>query len=303
VQKRSVLLLATNKQEYLQFALNCARSITLHNPDLPVFIVTNIKPQEQLTNVKYIALQDDLAKLAIEAKLYINIFLQTEETLFIDSDCLCFGNLDPIFEACRDMDVTVVGRTVSLEKYWGKGADFAAEEFNIDRSIMFNGGLYFLRDTLITKQIFNKARAIAEKYDEYGFARIKNKWKNEEDLLSIGMIANKQLPIEDDGRYYTDLFTDRRPNVLNVLTGKRLLRNPAHTDIEQNRAYYPDTYSPLIIHFGGNNISTYPYIAQSSLLRLKDAGLPVHVASFMVYIFIDIPYKAYHRLMRIIRAS
>jgi hypothetical protein len=298
---RSVLLLATNKSEYLEFAKNCAASITLHNPGLPVFIITNIKVEEKLTNVKFIPISEEIANLAIEGKLYINDYIQTEESLFIDSDCLCFGNLNPIFNACKDIDVTVVGRTISLENYWGRGAAFAAKEFNIDRSILFNGGLYFIRDTALMRQIFNKARSIAEKYDEYGFTRIQNKWKNEEDLLSIGMISNKQLPIADDGRFYTDLFTDRRPKVLNVLTGQRVLRNPAHKGVEQKREYYPDTYSPLIIHFGGNSIKSYPYLSQSSLLKLKKNGVPVYLASLLVYLFIDTPYKAYHFSIRTLR--
>jgi len=214
MKDRSVLLLATNKTEYLEFALNCAASVQLHNPGLQIFIATNIKIYKKISGISFLSVSDELAKLYIEAKIYLDSFLQTEETLFIDSDCLCYGNLEPIFDACQGMDVTVIGRPVPLESYWGAShSQFAQEEFGIDKSILFNGGFYYFKKSELTKRIFNKAREISLKYDEYGFHRIKNKWKNEEDLLSIGMVANKQLPIADDGRFMTDLYTDHHPDI------------------------------------------------------------------------------------------
>jgi hypothetical protein len=298
VKDRSVLLLATNKQEYLQFALNCADSVRLHNPDLPVFIATNVKadnPKLQ-TGIKFIEVPEEIAQLYIEAKLHIDKFLQTEETLFIDSDCLCYGGLTPVFEACNGMDVTVVGRVIPLEQQWGtSGAAFARKEFGINESILFNGGFYYIKKNAVATRIYDQARAISVKYDEYGFNRIKNKWKNEEDLLAITMIANKQRPIADDGQFMTDLFTELRPKVLNVLKGERLLQNPAYPS-PRHRSWYPSYYSPVILHFGGSNIRSYPYIAQSLLLKLRRNGVPAILSSIITFIFIHIPYKSYHWL-------
>lgn len=59
---------------------------------------------------------------------------------------LCFGDLSPVFDLCSSMDVTVLGTPVKLEDYWGEeGAVFARKQFNIDQSILFNGGLYYLK--------------------------------------------------------------------------------------------------------------------------------------------------------------
>jgi len=299
---RSVILLATNKPEYLKFAINCAESIKIHNPGLKIFIVTNVRPNKDFSGIKFLSISDELAGLYIEAKLYLDTFLQTEETLFIDSDCLCYGNLAPIFEACRGMDVTVIGRLTPLEKYWGtgpKGAEFARKEFLIDNSILFNGGFYYIKKTAVAKRIFDRAREISAIYDEYGFHRIKNKWKNEEDLLSIGMIANKQIPIKDDGEFMTDLSTDQKPNTLNVLKGERVLRNPANKFV-QERSWYPSTFSPIILHFGGSNIKSYPYISQSTLITLYKRGFSIAISSLIVNVFIHIPYKTYHGVRKTI---
>ncbi len=303
MQDRSVLLLATNKKEYLQFALNCAQSIKLHNPDLQIFIATNIAVKKTISGITFLSVSEDLAKLYIEAKIYLDSFLQTQETLFIDSDCLCYGNLEPLFKACRGMDVTVVGRPVPLESYWGtEHSEFARKEFGIDKSIVFNGGFYYFKKSALTKSIFDKAREISSRYDEYGFHRIKNKWKNEEELLSIGMVVNKQTPIADNGTYMTDLYTNHRPATLNVLTGARELRNPAYPVVEP-RSWYPAAYSPILLHFGGSSLKSYPYVSQSALLRLHNLGLPVPLASALVYVFIDTPFKTYYWFKKIAGAK
>ena len=303
LKNRSVLLLATNKQEYFQFALNCADSVRLHNPDLPVFIATNIKVDsyEHRTDIAFLTVPENIAKLHIEAKLHIDKFLQTEETLFIDSDCLCYGDLTPVFEACGGMDVTVAGRVVPIEQYWGINlAPFARKEFGINESIIFNGGLYYIKKNELAEQIFDKARTISVKYNEYGFNTIKNAWKNEEDLLSIAMIANGQHPIADDGRFMTDLYTDWRPSILNVLKGERRLRNPA-SPAPKHRPWYPSNYSPIILHFGGSNIKSYPYVSQSLMLKLHRNGVPVILSGMITYIFVHIPYKSYHLIKGLIR--
>jgi len=299
---RSVLLLATNKPQYLKFALNCAESILLHNPGLPVYIATNIIPGKEFAGITFLQVSEDIAGLFIEAKLYLDTFLQTEETLFIDSDCICYGNLTPLFNACSGMDVTVIGRPVPLEDYWRHEAGFAREEFSIDKSIIFTGAFYYIKKSALTHRIFERARQISTRYDEYGLARIQNKWKNEEELLSIAMVANKQHPIADDATLMTDFSTDRRPQLLNVLTGECVLRNPTQP-ANQHRSWYPEIYSPIVLHFGGSNINTYPYISQSVLIRLHKMGLPVVLSSAIVAVFIHFPFKTYHWLRRLVKSK
>jgi hypothetical protein len=284
--KRSVLVLGTNQEKYLNFALNCAQSVKLHNPYLPIFVATNVKHDKQYDGITFIHVEEDIAKLNIEAKLYLDTFLQTEETLYIDSDSLCYGNLDPIFEACNSMDVTVLGKLVPLDDYWGAEADFARSEFGIDQSILFNGGLYYLKKSTLTTNIYNKGREISKKYDEYGFARIQNDWKNEEELVSIGMISHKQLPIDDGGIFVAGISAYRRPKILNVLKGIIHFSDEEWDDQKTDRRH-------LLLHFGGENISSYPYISQVTLLKLHEKGYSVALATFLVNI-IYFPYQFYY---------
>ena len=267
--------------------------------DLPVYIVSNLDlpiPAKLQGKVFILPAKPEHAALGIGIKLYTDEYLQTEHTLFIDSDCLCYESLDKVFEACEGMDVSAAGRLVPANDWCSDElAKTIKANGGLDELIRFNGGLYYYRRSETTKSIFSKAREIAAKYDEYGFSRIKDKWMNEEVPLSISMSLHRQRPMADDGSYMTDLFTDYRPKTLNVLTGKRLLQNPA-TPSKQHRSWYPASYSPVILHFGGSNLSSYPYLSQTWLLRFNDMGLPAWLSSLLVSLFVDLPFRFYYRL-------
>lgn len=284
---RSVILVGTNTKKYLNFALSCAASIQLHNPELPIFIATNIIPQKKYKGIHFIKVEEHIAKLFIETKLYLDTFLQTDETLYIDSDMLCFGDLTPIFDACKEMDVTVLGKLHPIEDYWGDQADFARKEFGIDHSILFNGGLYFLKKTELTTKIFNKARKISEHYDEYGFGRIHNNWKNEEDMVSIGMISNQQLPIDDDGQFVAGFSTEKPPKKFNVLKGIMTFNYNSAAALKTKE--HP--IKPVLFHFGGENMYSPLYIAQNTLLKLHKWNIPVQLGSLVVALGINMPFS------------
>lgn len=296
--KYSVITFATNKIAYVKFALNCAKSILLHN-DLPVYIVSDLSfpiPGEYKDKIFIVPATKEHAALGIGIKLHIDEYVQTEHTLFIDSDCICFGDLGEIFSACEGMDISVAGNIVPTATWCGEEqAKTIKQEFGIDKIIRFNGGLYYIRKSALTKIIFDKARQIAEKYDDYGFQRIRNKWINEEGPLSIAMMLNKQKPIADDGRFMTDLFTDARPSPLNVLTGERMLKNNPDGH-KKFRPWYPEFYKPIIVHFGGVNLKSFPYISQYALLKLNSLKIPAWLSTMLVGLFINFPYKTYYWL-------
>jgi hypothetical protein len=284
---------------YVQFALNCAQSILLRN-DINIYIVSNLTfpiPRHLSNRVFVIPAKAEHVDLGIGMKLYIDEYLQTENTLFIDSDCLCYSNLDEIFDKCQG-DVIVAGNIVPAADWVGTDqAQTIKDHFGLTRLIRFNGGLYFIKNTAVAKQIFNTARNIAKDYDNYGFQRIKNKWINEEAPLSIAMMLKNQNPIADNGTFITDLYTDQRPLHINILKSIRILQNAR----SNHRLWYPDAYSPVILHFGGSNINTYPYISQNILLKLYMIRVPTALATALVYIFIHVPYRCYHWLIGSLR--
>ncbi|RYZ99919.1 MAG: hypothetical protein EOP47_15505 [Sphingobacteriaceae bacterium] len=297
---RSVLIFATNRLSYLEFAFNCAASILLNN-DIAIYIVSNLNesiPARLKENVTMLSSKPGHAELGIGMKLYMNDYLQTEETVFIDSDCICFDSLEPIFNACKGMAVTAAGNIVPAANWCGEEqAETIKREFELDKLIRFNGGLYYMKKSELTTRIFTIAQGIGYKYDDYGFSRINGKWINEEAPISIAMMLHHQLPIADDGQYITDLFTDRRPAQLNVLKEERVLINPPPPS-SYHREWYPEKYSPVLLHFGGSNINSYPYNSQHWLLKLHRLKINAGISSAFINLFFHIPYRSFHWLIQ-----
>ena len=125
----------------------------------------------------------------------------------------------------------------------------------------------------------------------------KEKWINEEGPLSIAMMLNKQKPMGDNGYFMTDLYTDQRPRKINVLKGSLSMRNPP-PPFNQHRAWYPAQYSPIVLHFGGSFLGSYPYKSQSLMLKLKRLGFSPSIASFIVNLLVHAPYRSYYGLSK-----
>jgi hypothetical protein len=300
----SVITFATNKLSYVRFALNCAQSVLLYN-DIRVYIVSNLNfkiPAHLKQNVFIISANDQHALSGIGMKLYIDQYIQTKQNLFIDADCLCYGSLEPIFKACEGKNVSVVGTIVNASEWCGtEQAKVIEKEFGINQLVRFNGGLYFIEKTKKTTQVFDFARSIFPHYDHYGFQRINNKWINEEGLISISMIKFNETPIADDGRYMTDLYTDPHPARLNVLNGTRELNNPPEGK-PKHRPWYPKgKYSPIVLHFGGQKIHSFPYITQYALLKLSANKISINLSTWISKLTLTVPYQVATGLLNFLR--
>ena len=290
----SVITFATNKISYLKFALNCARSVLQYN-EIKFYIVSDLKinvPSALKKNVLTIAALPEHLNQGIGIKLYIDKYLQTTHTLFIDADCLCYSSLKPLFNLFSNKNVSVVGNIVNAEDWVGETqARNIYTTFGITKLPRFNGGVYYVSKSEQAVKVFNKARKIALDYDQLSFQRIHQKWINEEILIAIAMMLNNELPVPDNGFLMTDLYTDQHTSNLNVLTSFRQIKNPS-IGCKLHRSWYPTgTLNPVIIHFGSSNLYRYPYLSQHILLKLKSKKMSIRLVSVLTAIFIHIPFK------------
>lgn len=287
----SVITFATNKTKYLDFAFNCARSILLRN-NIKIYIATNLTkpiPKDLESNVSYVQIKEEHAKLGIGAKLYIDRYVQTRYSLFIDSDCLVYDTLQPIFSEFKGQSVSVIGFITEAERFCGKKqANTIKNVFNILNLIRFNGGVYYIEKNELAENIFEFARNIIPDYDKLGFQRINGNSINEEGLLSISMVKHRQIPIPDTGKYMTDLYTDPNTTRLNVLSGNRVLNNPSFGEFRHRSWYIDSNLSPIIVHFGGATVYTNPYLSQHIILIMYSKGIPKPVINTVLIILIII---------------
>lgn len=195
---RGVLTLGFGDIRYRRMAIALARSTRLHNPDLPLAVVT-----DHLDDADLAAHFDKLIPLdssygsGLEHKLAMDRYTPFEHTLFIDADCLVVKNLDHTFDLMGLVPFGVVGIPIVDGYYWGE-VEHWLRQFDVPYLAKFNAGLMSFKGPE-ANAVFQTARdfvaaGITDGVPIYRGALL------DEIFLAGAMAKLGQLPIHDDGR-------------------------------------------------------------------------------------------------------
>ena len=268
--RRAVMTIATGHANYRQMAINLARSFGRwhRESDIGFVLATDspkpLPPDLDFVHVRRLAPQEIPPGFA--GKLYMDRLSPAEQTLFIDSDCLCVANLEGVFERMRGNTFTVVGRGCAAGEFFGD-IEQRRSTFSLNEVPVFVGAVYYFERGLVADKVFGRARQLVERYDELGFVRLRGK-PNEEPLLSVAMAENNQAPIPDTGDIKADAM-DCEEFECEVLAGSRRVVSRALGRVE-----------PAIMHFNDSFTATPCYGAQMIALRLQGRlRLPRAIAS------------------------
>ena len=268
--KRSVLTIAVSKKTYVDMACNLAMSFLLWNDtkkinfllvtDCPQFI-----PKEIKQNINVVSISPGQVGDGFSSKLQMDQFACTEQTLFIDADCLVYGNLVPVFETFKGNDVSAVG----YNRYAGKDIGFCRDiaaviaVTGISYFPLICGSVYYFEKGDITGEVFEHARNLLKRYNDIGLVTLRGK-ENEEPLLAISMAKFNQQIVADTGLVKADrMFYECLES--NVLLGKARLWSIGEVPVPE---YSPlKSAEPLIVHFNASHAETFEY--ESETIRLQ----------------------------------
>jgi hypothetical protein len=265
----SIFTIATGSQVYLRYAFNLARSFALHNKieAMSFYIVTDQQcalPKD-LSFVRVMALPSEVASDGLTPKLYLDLLAPTARTLFLDSDCLVFRDLQFVFDRFRGSPISVVGVAVADGDWCGPQATSLRSQFGFAAMPRFNGGLYYVERGAAATKVYDTARQLRSQYDALGFHRHRA-GLNEEPLVSLAMAIHSQQSIADDGSILSDLGAGLQRTSIDVLHGRSVLYNPPPPS--PRHKWWQSTrgaYSPAIIHFADG----FPYNREAFKLSLK----------------------------------
>lgn len=293
--QRTVLTIATGKKLYIDMACNLARSFWLWNADSGIdFHIATDQPEgladDVKEHVKTIMLNPGELGEGFSSKLYLDKLAQNGQTLFIDADCLIFGNLENVFERFQRRPVSVVGGYIANGEWFGD-TEKICRAFNVPHMPKFNGGIYYLEKGETASQVYQTARDLEKRYDDIGFVRLRNR-PNDEVLISLAMQLHNQVPIPDDGTILSDPQACPGGYSIDVLDGKRWLYNPPAPH-KLHREWYPFTrVSPLVVHLLGPYTNDYPYKREVFKLKKAINKRPAALTTILAFITIEAPARA-----------
>lgn len=243
-------------------AVNLARSFWLWNADAGIdFYLATDQPQylpdDVKIYVKILPIQTGEFGAGFSPKLHLDKLAPPGQTLFIDSDCLIYGDIKPVFEKFKGRSVSVIGNYIDSGEWFGDVAAIC-KKFAITKMPKFNGGIYYLENGEKAKKIYEQARALETQYDEIGFVRLRNR-PNDEVIISLAMALNDETPVIDNGTIMSDPLSCPGTFKTDIIKGKTLLVNPPLPG-KLHQDWYPfETVSPLIVHFLGHHVQSYQY--------------------------------------------
>ena len=272
--RRGILTLASGDRRYIDMAITLARSLERHSPRLPRAVVTD--SHEPLLGSLY----DQRIEIdhgfggPFHQKLALDRYAPFEETLFIDGDSLVVGDVEWIFDLLKEAQFGVVGQQL-------RGGDWHGDIDRVLRSIgreelpKFNGGIYYLRRSTVVSEVFETARALADRYEEIGLRA----WRggiNEEPVLAAALSVHGVRAVDDGGRAMRTPIGMRGWLHVDVLRGSCRF-NKAGVEVR-----------PAIVHFAGPFASERDprggfYLRERDRLeraaRGEDARLPILTAA------------------------
>lgn len=291
---RAVLTLALGPDVYWNLALNLARSIRRRHgaADLPVFIATDRTDPipSDLPGVEAIRLQRGELGRGFETKLHLDRLAPARCTLFIDADCLVYGSLDDVFMRMKGRAVATVGGAIS-EGDWFGDVPALCRRLGVASIPEFNGGLYYLEPGELAGQVYSRARALVASYDDWGLIRLRG-LPNEELLMASAMALHGLTALPDDGTVMGDPQCYPDPVQVNIITGRRLLRNPPPSS-PVHRARSPvREASPVIVHFLNDHTHRTPYLTDVRRLGALARGRAAWLADLEARFTVELPGRA-----------
>ena len=232
---RGFITIATGKEMYFQFARNLLESYKLFCDHPYPFAIMCDQENE------YTALFDDVVLFKKTDHVYFDKFellklSPYDETIFIDSDCLAYADLNQYWDYFAGADdFTACGTNYPIDSEKGLFQPDSIGEYR-DRAHWkpdIHGGLYFIRKGEKCDAIYQDCRNIAQHYDDFIWPDFCAPYADEP-VLCLSMAANGCHALEAEPRNYGIPWEVTEMDV-DIFTGKCIYATDWHPRVEQGR--------------------------------------------------------------------
>ena len=277
---RGFVTIATGKEHYYRIAANLLCSYRLHAGAWPFAIICDRENE-------YTAVFDKVVLMGKPTHSYMDklrLFdcLPWDETIFIDADCLVYGDIDrwwALFEE-NGSDFSVFGcayEDLETDKGWFRTAGMGKYRDQIHFVPSFSGGIYFLRRTETCRQVFEIAKEAAAHYRDYPFAIFRD--PADEPVIALGMAVTDSRP------------TDCRD--VGLYTYKRFMR--ADIDVPQAAWLRDGSWEQIrLIHWGNFGTMKAFYLFEAAKARRSLAGKPRKGLAWLILYRFKLLYYVLH---------
>lgn len=218
---RGFITIATGADLYFQFAENLLRSYRLRCGEAYPFAIMCDRENDVT------ALFDNVVVFEKTERPFFDKFellkiAPYDETIFIDADCLAYGNLNDYwdyFENATDFSASGTNFPVDSASGLFQVEEIGAYKERVQWKPLIHGGLYFIRRGAVCDAVYEDCQRIIQHHDQFHWPDYCAPYADEP-VLCLAMAANGCRAMEADPRNYgipwqaggtlkCDLFTGR----------------------------------------------------------------------------------------------
>ena len=256
---KGFITIATGREDYYRLAVNLLHSYRLRSSSpLPFAILADRENEYTREFDRFCLLRSP--SFSYLDKLSLAEYLPYDINIFIDADCLAYGDLNSLFTVFEEADdVSCFGRVLPLDDHtgWFEYDSLSSRlQERVSYVVGLHGGIYYLRRTGISANVFAEAVTLAEDYNSFAF---KGRFltPGDEPLVALSMALNGCRPVpfpkdavccywEHEGRMRLD-FASRTA----VIRGK------------------PDCHY-MLVHWGTRFTQSLEYLEQIDQMRILE---------------------------------
>lgn len=194
---KGFITIATGKEEYYILAHNLLRSYR-HFCDQPLpFAILADRKNTYTAEFDDCIIFPDGASNSYLDKLRLAEFAPYDVTIFIDADCLAYGDLNILFEHFKAADdFSCFGRVLPLDDKtgWFEHENLGSLQQQVSYVVGLHGGIYYMRRGDMVQKVFEDARHFIPDYASFKF-KGKFDTPGDEPLVALSMAVNNSHPI------------------------------------------------------------------------------------------------------------
>ena len=195
---RGFVTIATGSEKYFHMAYILLLSYRLSTSDpMPFAVITDKQNKYTAAFDKVVLLEH--AACTYNDKLELPLLAPYDETIFIDADCIAFGDLNRYWDCFEGAsDFSCFGSKFPIESGRGWYTREGAGKYRnqVPYGVHLHGGIYFIRRSTTCEELHRIAHDIAAHYKEYQFRLFQQPADEPILALSMALVNCVPAPVE-----------------------------------------------------------------------------------------------------------
>lgn len=222
---RGFFTVATGEEHYYRIARNLLRSYRHFTQSPMPFAILADRENEYTAEFDKTILMNHPTNSYLD-KLALYDHLPFDTSIFIDADCLAYGDLNGIFAHFEQADdFCCYGRVLPLNDQtgWFNYEDLGALQSRVFYCVGLHGGIYYIRRSPSAQAVFDTAKQIAVDYPKYHFKGHFSTPGDEPILaLSMALCGCRPIPFRPEG--ICCYWEHENAMSLNMAKGRAIIR-------------------------------------------------------------------------------